>query len=112
MKLSKIDLSNIIAINHNQDKLGLLIDRGSEMKYLEIPAPKAAYQGLNQVADLANDIPSLPCSAISSLDNQTLSNTLNIANQPSSVSYGVSIEVDQQKKVVRVELTCQHPVLK
>ncbi|WP_157871820.1 hypothetical protein [Gloeothece verrucosa] len=99
MKLSKIDLSNIVAINHSQDKLGLLIDRGSEVEYLEIPAPRAAYQGLNQVANLANKI--------SPLATPTLSDALNIPNQPKSVSYGASIEVDQLKKVVRVELSCE-----
>ncbi|ACK72799.1 conserved hypothetical protein [Gloeothece citriformis PCC 7424] len=107
MKLSKIDLSKIIAVNHNQDKLGLLIDRGSEVEYLEVPAPKVAYQGLNQVANLANNPPSLADNSLLALDHSTLSNPLNTTHQPSSVSYSASIEIDENKKVLKVELTCQ-----
>lgn len=43
-------------MGHNQDHLGLLIDRGNEIEYLEISAPKAAYEGLKQVADYRNGI--------------------------------------------------------
>lgn len=59
MKLSKIDLSNVVAIGHEDGMLGLLIDRGNDIEYLEIPAPSVAYQGLAFVNYLAN-IPSLP----------------------------------------------------
>ncbi|MGB3403641.1 MAG: KTSC domain-containing protein [Microcoleaceae cyanobacterium] len=54
MKLNKIDLKNVIAAGHNQEDLVLLIDRGNEIEYLEISAPQAAYEGLQQVADYAN----------------------------------------------------------
>ncbi|MEC4982839.1 MAG: KTSC domain-containing protein [Oscillatoria sp. PMC 1068.18] len=53
MKLNKVDLAKIVAVGYEQDKLGLLIDRGEDIEYLEIPAPNAAYQGLQQVNDLA-----------------------------------------------------------
>ncbi|HCF30238.1 MAG TPA: KTSC domain-containing protein [Cyanobacteria bacterium UBA11049] len=53
MKLSKIDLSSIVAVGHSDGYLGLLIDRGEEIEYIEIPAPNAAYQGLQQVNSLA-----------------------------------------------------------
>lgn len=53
MRLSKIDLSNIVAVGHSDGNLGLLIDRGEEIEYIEIPAPQAAYQGLQQVNSLA-----------------------------------------------------------
>jgi hypothetical protein len=46
MKLNKIDLKNIIAVGHDQDQLALLIDRGNAIEYLEIPPPRAAYEGL------------------------------------------------------------------
>ena len=49
MRLSKIDLSKIVAVGHADGYLGLLIDRGEEVEYIEIPAPNAAYQGLQQV---------------------------------------------------------------
>jgi hypothetical protein len=61
MKLSKIDLSNLVAVSHCDGYLGLLIDRGEEMEYIEVPAPNAAYQGLQQVNSLvATDTAALP----------------------------------------------------
>lgn len=46
MKLSKIDLSSLKAIAHDDDGLKLLIEREDEIEYIEIPAPLAAYEGL------------------------------------------------------------------
>ncbi len=54
MKLTKIDLSQIVAVGHNKDQLGLIIDRGSEIEYIEVPAPKAAYYGLQEVSNFIN----------------------------------------------------------
>lgn len=55
MRLVNIDLTNIVAIGHENGKLALLIDRGDEMEYLQIPAPSAAFDGLQQIAEIAND---------------------------------------------------------
>ncbi|MEB3279775.1 MAG: hypothetical protein VKK42_12755 [Lyngbya sp.] len=55
MKLTKIDLSKIVAIAHNNGQLGLLIDRGEEIEYIEVPAPEEAYDGLQQVSNFANN---------------------------------------------------------
>lgn len=60
MKLSKIDLSNLVAVSHCDGYLGLLIDRGEEMEYIEVPAPNAAYQGLQQVNSLVAPLAPLP----------------------------------------------------
>jgi len=49
MKLSKIDLNKVIAIGHQNNKLGLLIADGEEIEYLELQAPFAAYEGLKQI---------------------------------------------------------------
>jgi hypothetical protein len=46
MKLSKINLSSLRAIAHDDDGLKLLIEREDEIEYIEIPAPLAAYEGL------------------------------------------------------------------
>jgi hypothetical protein len=54
MEFAKIDLSNLIAIAHDENALGLLIDRGANLEYLEVPAPIQAYDGLQQVADLVS----------------------------------------------------------
>jgi hypothetical protein len=56
MKLNKINLKNVIAVGHEPDRLALLIDRGNAIEYLEIPAPRAAYEGLQQVADYINEV--------------------------------------------------------
>ncbi|MDI9641873.1 KTSC domain-containing protein [Geitlerinema splendidum] len=55
MKLTKLDLSNIMAIGHENDQLTLLIDRGETIEYLEIPAPVYAYQGLQFIDAIATD---------------------------------------------------------
>lgn len=54
MKLSKIDLSNILAVGHSNGQLGLLIDRDSEIEFIEIAAPEAALHGLQMVDFIAN----------------------------------------------------------
>lgn len=54
MKLSKIDLNNVLAVGHSNGKLGLLIDRGEEVEFIEIVAPEAAMQGLQMVDFIAN----------------------------------------------------------
>ncbi|MBP0020985.1 MAG: KTSC domain-containing protein [Cyanobacteria bacterium SBLK] len=55
MNLDKIDLTNLVAIGHDNEKLALLIDRGDNMEYVEVRAPKAAYDGLQEVAAIASD---------------------------------------------------------
>ena len=55
MKLTKIDLSNILGVGHSNGQLGLLIDRGDEVEYIEIDAPEAALDGLQKVAFIANN---------------------------------------------------------
>lgn len=55
MELSKIDLSAITAIGHDYDHLGLLIDTGEHMEYVEIPAPIYAYEGLQELAEITQE---------------------------------------------------------
>ncbi|MCC3565318.1 MULTISPECIES: KTSC domain-containing protein [unclassified Microcoleus] len=54
MKLSKIDLSNVLAVGHSNGQLGLLIDRGECLEFIEIAAPEAAMHGLHMVDFIAN----------------------------------------------------------
>ncbi len=63
MKLSKINLSSLRAIAHDEDRLKLLIEREDEIEYIEIPAPVAAYEGL-QLLDriIASTLAIEPCS--------------------------------------------------
>jgi hypothetical protein len=61
MQLTKIDLSAIVAIGHEDDYLALLLDRGDAMEYIEIPAPDVAFRGLQAVATLAEvGVPEFP----------------------------------------------------
>ena len=67
MKLTKVDLSSLKAIAHDDDGLKLLIERGSEIEYIEISAPLAAYEGLQLLDRIigSTSIEMLPaCSAI------------------------------------------------
>ncbi|MEB3886832.1 KTSC domain-containing protein [Lyngbya sp. CCY1209] len=57
MKLTKIDLKNLVAVGHQNGALGLLIDRGDEIEYVEVLAPEVACEGLRQVAELAGGEP-------------------------------------------------------
>ena len=52
MKLSKVDLSSLIAIAHSEGYLQLLVDRGNELEFLEIPAPIQAYEGLQDLNEI------------------------------------------------------------
>lgn len=54
MKLSKIDLSSVLAVGHSNGQLGLLIDRGECLEFIEIAAPEAAMHGLQMVDFIAN----------------------------------------------------------
>ena len=71
MKLSKVDLSSLIAIAHSEGYLQLLLDRGNELEFLEIPAPIQAYEGLQDLNEIiapealkaAEPIPMLPVSS-------------------------------------------------
>ena len=55
MKFSRIDLSAIAAISHEDGELGLLLDDGSEdMTYVTVPAPYEAYAGLQRVAAITD----------------------------------------------------------
>lgn len=55
MKLINIDLKNVVAVGYEDDHLGFLIDRGNQMEYLEVPAPSSVYEGLQELAEIANE---------------------------------------------------------
>ena len=52
MYYSKIDLSRIVAVGHNDDYLEVLIDQGDSIGLLEIPAPVEAYEGLQDLNEI------------------------------------------------------------
>ncbi|MEH1908181.1 MAG: KTSC domain-containing protein [Nostoc sp.] len=60
MKLSKVDLSSLVAIAHSDGYLQLLLDRGDELEFLEIPAPIQAYEGLQELNEVIAETTLLP----------------------------------------------------
>jgi KTSC domain len=64
MKLSKIDLGSLRAIAHDDNGLKLLIERDNEIEYVEIPAPLAAYEGLQLLDSIIAGVAAIePCEA-------------------------------------------------
>ena len=59
MKFSKVDLSNLLGVSHSDGYLQLLLDRGNELEFLEIPAPIQAYEGLQDLNELIAEPPPL-----------------------------------------------------
>ncbi|PMB18870.1 KTSC domain-containing protein [Fischerella thermalis] len=60
MKLSKLDLGNVVAIAHSQGHLQLLLDLGNELEFIEIPAPVAAFEGLQHLNEIVAEAKDLP----------------------------------------------------
>lgn len=89
MKLSKVDLSSLIAIAHSEGYLQLLLDRGNELEFLEIPAPIQAYEGLQDL----NEIIAPPA----------LKAAEPIAMLPMSSSMAASIGYDKNEQILQVE---------
>ncbi len=59
MKFSKLDLSKVLGVAHSEGYLQLLLDRGDELEFLEIPAPIQAYEGLQELNELIAEPPPL-----------------------------------------------------
>lgn len=91
MRLSKLDLSNLVAVGHADGYLGLLIDRGDEMEYIEIPAPVTAYQGLQQVSSLAAP------------ENASISAAQPLAMLPVNSSMAKAIGYNNESQTLQVE---------
>lgn len=91
MKLSKVDLSNLIAIGHADGYLQLVIDRGESLEVMEIPAPIQAYEGLQQLNDVVADSPALPVYEEP------------IAMLPVSSSMAIALGYDASQEILQVE---------
>jgi hypothetical protein len=79
-----IDLRNLVAVGYEDEHLGLLIARGNQMEYLEVPAPSYVYEGLQELAEIANEEAEIPMLPISS-------------TMASAVGY------DKQRKILQIE---------
>ena len=90
MKLSKIDLSSLRAIAHDDNGLKLLIERENEIEYIEIPAPLAAYEGL-QLLDriMASTAAIAPSEEIEML--------------PACSSMAAQVGYDEEREILQIE---------
>jgi KTSC domain len=90
MKLSKIDLSSLKAISHDEDGLKLIIERDREIEYIEIPAPLAAYEGL-QMLDriIASAVAIEPSESIEML--------------PACSSMAAQVGYDRDREILQIE---------
>jgi hypothetical protein len=91
MKLSKVDLSSLVAIAHSDGYLQLLLDRGNELEFLEIPAPIQAYEGLQELNEVIAETTALPC------EEQP------IAMLPVSSSMAIAVGYDHNEQILQVE---------
>jgi KTSC domain len=90
MKLSKIDLSSLRAIAHDDNGLKLLIERENEIEYIEISAPLAAYEGL-QLLDriIASTAAIAPSEEIEML--------------PACSSMAAQVGYDEEREILQIE---------
>jgi KTSC domain len=90
MKLSKIDLSSLRAIAHDDNGLKLLIEREDEIEYVEISAPLAAYEGL-QLLDriIASTASIAPSEEIEML--------------PACSSMAAQVGYDEEREILQIE---------
>jgi KTSC domain len=91
MKLSKVDLSSLVAIAHSDGYLQLLLDRGDELEFLEIPAPVQAYEGLQELNEAIVPTLALPCEEEP------------IAMLPVSSSMAIAVGYDRNEQILQVE---------
>ncbi|MCC5636559.1 KTSC domain-containing protein [Nostoc sp. CHAB 5844] len=91
MKLSKVDLSSLVAIAHSDGYLQLLLDRGDELEFLEIPAPVQAYEGLQHLSEIVAETATLPVVEEA------------IAMLPVSSSMAIAVGYSQSDRILQVE---------
>jgi KTSC domain len=60
MRLSKLDLSSVVAIAYSEERLQLLLNRGDELELLAVPAPVAAFEGLQHLNEMVAGVLALP----------------------------------------------------
>ncbi|AFY45377.1 KTSC domain-containing protein [Nostoc sp. PCC 7107] len=91
MKLSKVDLSSLVAIAHSEGYLQLLLDRGDELEFLEIPAPIEAYEGLQHLSEIVAETATLPI-----VEEP-------IAMLPVSSSMAIAVGYNESDRILQVE---------
>ena len=91
MKFSKVDLTNLLGVSHSNGYLQLLLDRGDELEFLEIPAPIQAYEGLQDLNELIAEPPPL------------LEEEESFAMLPVASTMASAIGYDSENEVLQIE---------
>ncbi|MEG3859924.1 KTSC domain-containing protein [Microcoleus sp. herbarium12] len=103
MKLSKIDLSNVLAVGHSNGQLGLLINRGECLEFIEIAAPEAAMHGLQMVDFIANTDSTELGAGIESTEIAPADEP--IAMMPVDSAMASAIGYNQEERVLQIEFS-------
>jgi KTSC domain len=99
MQFSKVNLGSVRAIAHDDEKLGLVIERGDQVDVIEVPAPIAAYEGLQ----LLNAIVNSGSISIESATFNNLPGSQSVAMQPVRSSMAKAIGYDRGNEILQVE---------
>ncbi|AFY58358.1 hypothetical protein Riv7116_5997 [Rivularia sp. PCC 7116] len=91
MKFSKVDLTKLLGVSHSDGYLQLLLDRGDELEFLEIPAPIQAYEGLQDLNELIAEPPPL------------LEEEESFAMLPVASAMASAIGYDSENEVLQIE---------
>jgi KTSC domain len=97
MKLSKIDLSSLRAIAHDDNGLKLLIERENTIDCVEIPAPLAAYEGL-QLLDRIISQPAIEPSEPAPARRLTQIDVLPVCS-----SMAAQVAYDYEREILQIE---------
>jgi len=105
MNYTKVNLSSLVAIHHQDDVLELIVDRGNELETIAIPAPIEAYEGLQDLSDLVADSPPLGAlepGQLQSLDGDA-SPKVDLAMKPVDSSMAESVGYDADRQILQIE---------
>lgn len=103
MKLSKIDLSNVLAVGHSNGQLGLLIDRGESVEFIEIAAPEAALHGLQMVDYIANTDPAELSTGVESQEIAASCEPISMRSVNSAMARAIGYNEEEQ--VLQIEFS-------
>lgn len=100
MQFSKVDLSKLLAIGQDGDRLSLVLDRGNTLEVIEVPAPAASYQALQVLNAIANaDIPKL----IASLNVERLPGEPAVPMLPVRSAMASAVGYDRDRRLLQIE---------
>ncbi|BAZ09438.1 hypothetical protein NIES4071_12460 [Calothrix sp. NIES-4071] len=92
MKLSRLNLGNVVAVGHASGQLQLLLQGEDDLELIEVEAPVEAFEGLQR---LNNIVASVSCNALTAKEP--------IAMLPVDSSLANAVGYDAENHVLQVE---------